>query len=511
MAAQTVSNFGSSAYTHYLLALRFATDGIPYAALHEAAASLRLQANNNPAAGLAFQLIAAQRQDTHLRLCCFKANVIAARYSADGTRIMSVLDDKTIWVWDAATGRPLFAPIQHAGDILATAWSADGKRIASSSRDGKVQLWDAGTGKPVRRPFVLEHPSTHIAISPNGDAILSSYKGAVSLWNTVSGEVVSPKPYHDDINVLTFSNDGKYALIATNDDVADIVDAATANRLHRLPVGNAVFSAAFSKDSRVALTASEDHTAQIWDVHTGAAQGSGFTHGAAVGDAEFSPDGKLVLTASFDHTARIWNAETGAAISPLLQHRAGVINGGLSADGTLAFTRARDMTIHVWNVATGEPAAVPIQNIGDHNDVAFSPTEPKLLVASGNSIEVLDEVPGDPPPAWLPDLADFEASRSRFDQAPIQSRASIEKLRQTMLDSQSPDRWTQFAQWYFTAPQERTVSPWSHIPLQRYVEDLVQINTGESLAYAKQVSSGHPAWLLRIADAEKKVLPAPRP
>jgi WD40 repeat protein len=510
-ARPTSAAFDQPAYLHYLLALRFATDGIPYAALHEAATSLRLQASNNPAAGLAFQLIASQRQGTHIRLCCFQANVIAAHYSADGMRIMTALDDKTIRVWDAATGRPLFAPMQHEGDILAAVWSADGKRIASSSGDGKVHLWDAVTGMPARQPFVVEQPIKHIALSPNGDAILGSHSGAVSLWNTVTGAVISPKPYHDDINVLTFSNDGKYALIATNDDVADIVDAATAKRLHRLPLGNAVFNAVFSKDSRFALTASEDHTAHIWDANTGAAQGSGFTHSAAVADAQFSQDGKLVLTSSFDHTARIWNAETGAPMTPLLQHRAGVLNGGFSADGSLAFTRARDMTIHVWNVATGEAAAVPIQNIGDHNDVAFSPTEQKLLVASGNSVEIVDEVPGEAPPAWLADLADFEAGRSRFDQAPVDNRALIEKMRQTLLASRSPDAWTQFARWYFTAPQERTVSPWSRVLLGSYVDDLIHIHSRESLAYARQVSAGHPAWLLRIAEAEKKELPSPRP
>jgi WD40 repeat protein len=504
ITVQAPATMDSNAYLHYLLALRFADEGITYAALHEVATSLRAQTINNPAAGIAFQLITSQRQDTHLRLCCFRAKIIAARYSADGTRILTALDDKTIRVWNAATGHSLANPMKHEADIIDVAWSADGKRIASSSRDGKVYLWDATSGQAVRQPFVVEQPITHIAISPNGEFILGSHKGAVSVWNTKTGAVVSPKPYHDDINVLSFSNDGKYALIATNDDSADIVDPATAKRLHRLSPGNAVFHGSFSNDSRFALTASEDHTAQIWDASTGTAKGAGFRHSATVSDAEFNRDGTLILTTSYDHSAHVWNAQTGNALTPPMQHSTPVVQGGFSADGNLIFTRSRDRMVHLWSVANGEPVATPIQNIGDHSDVAFSPTEPKLLVAIDNVVETVDVVPGETAPTWLADLADFEASRSRFDQTPVQNRDTIETLRRTVLTSNDSGRWSQFARWYFTAPQERTVSPWSTVPLAQYVEELIQMNTPDSLDYAARISAGHPAWLLRI-EREKKL------
>ncbi|HEY9137293.1 MAG TPA: WD40 repeat domain-containing protein [Terriglobus sp.] len=504
ISVQAPVTMDRNAYLHYLLALRFANEGITYAALHEAAASLRVQTINNPAAGIAFQLITSQRQDTHLRLCCFQAKIIAARYSTDGTHILTALDDKTIRVWDAATGHPLADPMKHEADILDVAWSADGTRIASSSRDGKVHLWDATSGKLVRQPFVVEQPITHLAVSPNGEFILGSHKGAISVWNTKTGAVVSPKPYHDDINVLSFSNDGKYALIATNDDAADIVDPATAKRLHRLSPGNAVFHGSFSNDSRFALTASEDHTAQIWDASTGAAKGTSFRHSATVSDAEFNRDGTLVLTTSYDHSARVWDAQTGRALTPPMQHSAPVVQGGFSADGSLMFTRSRDKMVHLWSVATGEPATTPIQNISEHSDVAFSPTEPKLLVAIDNAVEIVDVVPGETVPTWLADLADFEASRSRFDQTPVQNRETIEALRKSVLTSNDSDRWSQFARWYFTAPQERTVSPWSSVSLAQYVDELIHMNTPDSLAYAAQISARHPAWLLRI-EREKKL------
>lgn len=504
MTRQPSSGFNSSAYNHYLLALRFATDGIPYAALHEAAASLRIQAKGNPAASLAFQLIAEQRQDVHIRLCCFTAKVLVARYSPDGKRIMTALDDRTIRIWDAETGRPMFAPMQHDSDILEVAWSADGKRIASSSEDAKVHLWDALSGNPVRQPFRLAKPLAHIALSPDGNSILGSYKGEVYLFNATTGSVISPKPtYHDDVNVVSFSNNAQYAVIGTDDDTADIVDAATAKRLHRLSLGNAALSAVFSSDSRYVMTASEDHTAHIWDVNTGLAQGKGFAQNGPISNSVFSQNEEMVLTTSYDHTARIWNVRTGEPKTPLLQHSSPIINGGFSADGTLVFTHAGDQAVRVWDVATGEVAMAASRNIRGYRDVMFNPRDPMLLLAIGNTVEIMDVSPGDDPPQWLANLADFEASRSRFDQAVVtDNRTSIESLRQSLLSSKDTSRWTQFGKWYFATPGERTVSPWSRIPLHEYFQNILRLNTPESRAYAQQIGAGHPAWLLEIKNHE---------
>ncbi|RZU38943.1 WD40 repeat domain-containing protein [Edaphobacter modestus] len=135
------SDLAPAAYVHYLLALKFATDGINHEALREAAASLRAQRESNPAAGLAFQLITEQRQDVHIKLCCLTANIVSARYSADGSRILTVLDDKTVRIWDAHTGMQTAGPIPHEDDVLAAAWSADGRRIVTSSRNATVYLW----------------------------------------------------------------------------------------------------------------------------------------------------------------------------------------------------------------------------------------------------------------------------------------------------------------------------------------------------------------------------------
>ena len=66
-------------------------------------------------------------------------------FSADGTRIASGSADKSVKVWDAATGEAVLTLEGHSGRVTSVCFSADGTRIASGSADKSVKVWDAAT------------------------------------------------------------------------------------------------------------------------------------------------------------------------------------------------------------------------------------------------------------------------------------------------------------------------------------------------------------------------------
>ena len=51
-----------------------------------------------------------------------------------------------VWVWDASTGAELKVLKGHTKTLCSVAFSADGVRIVSGSEDKSVQTWDAPTG-----------------------------------------------------------------------------------------------------------------------------------------------------------------------------------------------------------------------------------------------------------------------------------------------------------------------------------------------------------------------------
>ena len=116
-------------------------------------------------------------------------------FSPDGTRIASGSRDKTVRLWDAATGQPVGQPLTgHTDAVSSVAFSPDGTRIASGSADNTVRLWDAATGQPVGQPLTGHTDAvSSVAFSPDGTRIASgSADNTVRLWDAATGQPDRP-------------------------------------------------------------------------------------------------------------------------------------------------------------------------------------------------------------------------------------------------------------------------------------------------------------------------------
>src|SRR5262249_52077696 len=69
----------------------------------------------------------------------------------DGKTLASSSDDRTVRLWDAASGKEIRQFHGHQDRIRSVVFSPDGKTLASASDDGSVRLWDAASGKEIRQ------------------------------------------------------------------------------------------------------------------------------------------------------------------------------------------------------------------------------------------------------------------------------------------------------------------------------------------------------------------------
>jgi hypothetical protein len=79
--------------------------------------------------------------------------VLSAKFSHDGSLLVTTSMDRTARIWNSRTGLALTEPLQHQDQVLSAEFGADGKRLVTLSERGAIQVWDVRTGFPLTDPL----------------------------------------------------------------------------------------------------------------------------------------------------------------------------------------------------------------------------------------------------------------------------------------------------------------------------------------------------------------------
>jgi RNA polymerase sigma factor (sigma-70 family) len=214
----------------------------------------------------------ATGREPHRSLLGVKDAVNHIAWSADGALLATAGQDKTVRVWEFATGKELRAMAGEAGIVLALAFAPDGKTLAAAGtrprEEAAVLLWDVTTGQELRRFAAGKHASVCLAFSPDGRALATGDGSGVRLWDVATGkELRALAGPVAGVTACAFTPDGKSVVAGDRDGSLCAWESATGREaLHHPGHRHAVTALALTPDGRTAVTGSEDTTILVWQL-----------------------------------------------------------------------------------------------------------------------------------------------------------------------------------------------------------------------------------------------------
>jgi WD40 repeat protein len=236
-------------------------------------------------------------------------------FTPDGTKLVSGSFDKTIKLWQIATGTALQTLKDHQKGVFALAVSADGKLLASGSWDELIKLWDLETGTLLENLTQHQASVRSLAISPDSKTLISgSFDCTIVLWNLPDGKVATTLTDTEPIAAIALSTDGQL-LASTGDNgivkiwslASGLAIAASSGNEH------CIGSLAIDPDGQTIAAGTVNGYIVLWQLHQRDDAPPHIelvqtikAHAGQINACLFSPDGQYLITGSVDGKAKVW-------------------------------------------------------------------------------------------------------------------------------------------------------------------------------------------------------------
>jgi WD40 repeat protein len=308
-------------------------------------------------------------------------------FSPDGQCLVLASDDRSVRVWDAASGKPLGEPLPHDGDITSAGFCLDGTRIYTTCSDGLLRFGDGQRGQALPEP--IKHPKGIAGAGATGN-VISTWCDDFNarLWAIDSGKPMGePMPHTAAIHGAAFGLSGKLLLTFSADKTARLWDGNSSK-----PFGvvmahpAAVLAGGFGAGDDVVWTLADDGLVRLWQTRSQKSIGNAIKH-EGLTSAAMHVKSKLLLTGGKDKTARLWDVGSNVQAGEPLAHDGAVLQVSLGgSDGNLILSRDDAGLVRVWAADTRQPVGEPLQHKKAVQDASFDSSGERVLTIGADRV-----------------------------------------------------------------------------------------------------------------------------
>jgi WD40 repeat protein len=229
--------------------------------------------------------------------------------SRDGRWALVGCADGTARIWNLETGQAV-AVIGLGEQVVCGDFDPGGQSVILGTREGTARVWNTRTGGPISPVLLHAGPIRIVRFSPAGGRVVivegnpaptDRIREVVRLRDARSGEpLTAPLACGTSIQSVEFSGDGSRMLTISEDGTVTVWDSLTGDMVSSVRHENSVVFGTFSPDGLCLVTGTDDGAVGFWNPETGRSLCPPLTHPAYRGvvrlQAGFPPRDVLIAT-----------------------------------------------------------------------------------------------------------------------------------------------------------------------------------------------------------------------
>ncbi len=294
----------------------------------------------------------------------------AQAIAPNGRWIATAFTDRTVRLWDPATGAELTPPLRHAANPSRLVISGDSTTLATVANT-TISVWDASKGA-LRCTLPGGGTVRELLLSRSGERVAARAMefsrrkgGAMNEWQIWDVAAKRRLLFEEGRGLgqqrAIMSEDGRRVALTEPDGIL-VKDLGTLEAVGPKLAGHAV--AALSADgSLLALVSEDGSSVQVWDSATGKTVGAAIARRgeSAVSWSEaarFTPDGRRLVLLDGERRVSVYDFAEGRPVGQPIRLGERSAIEDLSEDGRYLLTSqaaTSGRSTRVWELATGSP------------------------------------------------------------------------------------------------------------------------------------------------------------